>query len=213
MKTCQIATIGINPEWIQIGLFRYPTDLLVLVTTDTYHDEAIQVQKLIRGIDVRIEIINKPRNSQYIVACLKNIINSLYEEDYTILINVTSGLAVWQLLFYSTAIILRDKVSKFYIIDKEEKKPHELVLYKPLTKTEKKTILSIQPSGGTLSEITTTFRELVSLETEEIKGSKALLSRYLKKMEKEGLVITKGEGRRKRFSLTEQGMIVREILS
>lgn len=213
MKTCQIATIGRNPEWIQLGLFRYPTDLLVLVTTENYHDEALKVRELIKGIDVRIETINEPRNSYYIVSFLKNLINSLYQEEYSILINITSGLAIWQLLFYSTATILKDKVKKLYIIDKEEKKPKEMVLYKSLTGTEKRTILSIPTNGGTLSEITTAFRELILLETEETKGSKALLSRYLKKMVKDELVKTTGDGRNKRFSLTEQGKIIREIIS
>ena len=92
MKVCQIATVGRNPEWIQLGLFRFPTDLLILVTTEEYLPEAEKIKELVKGIEVRIETIKAPRNTREIVLFFKKLINTLYQENYTIYINVTSGL-------------------------------------------------------------------------------------------------------------------------
>ena len=114
MKVCQIATVGRNPEWIQLGLFRYPTNLLVLIVTEEYLEKAHEIIGLVKGIDTQIEIVKEPRNAQYVVNFFKTLITSLHEKQYEILINVTSGLVSWQLLFYGTATVLRDKIKSFY---------------------------------------------------------------------------------------------------
>ncbi len=209
MKTCQIATVGRNPEWIQLGLFRYPTTLLVLITTEDYMDQAKEITKLVKGIEVRIEVIEKPRNSYYIVEFLKNLINQLHAEEYELLMNVTSGLVSWQLLFYSTATILQEKIKTFYIIDKERKEPQEMVLYQKLPEPEEKVLLIIPEEGDSLKSITQKYKEL----QKEGKGSSGLLSRYLKRLTSEGFVTTRGSSKSKTFLLTEKGKLVKKALS
>lgn len=213
MNICQIATVGRNPEWIQIGLFRYPTNLLVLITTEEYLDKANEIVELVKGIDTQIKVIKEPRNPRYIVDFLKTLINTLYEQQYEILMNVTSGLVSWQLLFYSTATILKKKVKSFYIIDKERKDPLEMVLYKPLTSTEEKVLMALPEEGGSLKTIKNVFRESVLQETGAEKGSSGLISRYLKLLIEEGLVESVGNAKVKTFHLTDQGILVRSILS
>lgn len=213
MNICQIATVGRNPEWIQIGLFRYPTNLLVLVTTEEYLDKAKEIVELVKGIETQIEIIIEPRNAQYIVKFLKTLINTLYENQYDILMNVTSGLVSWQLLFYSTATILRKKVKSFFIIDKERKKPLEMVLYKPLTSTEERVLSVLSEEGDSLSKITLNYRNRVLKDTGEEKGSSGLISRYLKILTEEGLAESAGNSKSKKFRLTEKGILVKNILS
>ena len=214
MKICQIATVGRNPEWIQLGLFRYSTNLLVLVTTEEYIDKAEEAKALVKGIETRIEVLKESRDPRKIVEFLKRLINSLYDDDYKIYMNITSGLVSWQLLFYSTATILREKVSKFYLIDKERKEPLEMVLYKPLSKPEQKVILSMPDDEISLGDITESFRaKSLDPKTGQPKGTSGLLSRYLKVLTEEGLVETVGKNKQKTFRLTEQGFLVREILS
>ncbi|WP_455464533.1 hypothetical protein [Candidatus Hodarchaeum mangrovi] len=207
MSTCQIATVGRNPEWIQLGLFRYPTKLLVLITTENYLDKAGEIRELVKGIEVRIEIIKKPRDSNYIVEFLKNLINSLYEEKYDVLMNVTSGLASWQLLCYSTATILQDKVKKFFIIDKEQNEPLELVLYSPLTPTERKVLQIIPEEGASLRTLTDHYHKQFN------EGTAGLLSRYLKRLMEESLIKTHGSSKSKTFHLTEKGKLIQNVLS
>jgi hypothetical protein len=60
MNLCQIATVGRNPEWIQIGLFRYPTNLLILITTEENLDKAKEIVELVKRIKIQIEIIKEP---------------------------------------------------------------------------------------------------------------------------------------------------------
>jgi hypothetical protein len=213
MKVCQIATVGRNPEWIQLGLFRYPTNLLVLTVTEEYLEKAHEIIELVKGIDTQIEIVKEPRNAQYVVNFFKKLINSLYEKKYDILINVTSGLVSWQLLFYGTATVLRDKIKSFYIVDKERKEPLEMILYKPLTKTERDVLMVIPDEGGSLGKITQEFRKWRHSETGEEEGSSALLSRYLRILTEEGLVETTGRAKAKKFHLTEQGVLVKSILA
>jgi hypothetical protein len=213
MKVCQIATVGRNPEWIQIGLFRYPTNLLVLVTTKEYLEKAKEIEELVKGIETKIEIIKEPRNAQYIVKFLKTLINNLSENQYEIMINVTAGLVSWQLLFYSTATILRKKVKSFFIIDKERKEPLQMVLYHPLTSTEEKVLMIIPEEGGSLGKITQEFRDRTLKDTGEEKGSSGLISRYLKMLIEEELVESVGNAKSKTFRLTEKGKLVRNILS
>ncbi len=209
MKICQIATVGRNPEWIQLGLFRYPTSLLVLITTEDYLEQANEITELVKGIEVRIEIIEKPRDSYYIVDFLKNLINDLHSKEYELMLNVTSGLVSWQLLFYSTATILKEKIKSFYIIDKERKEPMEMVLYQKLSKTEERVLLLIPEEGVKLEAITTKYKEL----QEDKKGSSGLLSRYLKQLTAEGLVTSRGSTKNKLFLLTEKGKLVKNALS
>ncbi|MHA2329606.1 MAG: hypothetical protein ACXACR_13905, partial [Candidatus Hodarchaeales archaeon] len=112
-----------------------------------------------------------------------------------------------QLLFYSTATILHEKVSNFYIIDKEKKEPLEMVLYNPLTKTEKKVLQVLSDEGESLEEITNTYKK------QHNEGTSSLLSRYLKKLAEDRLVETKGSIKSKTFYLSEKGIIVKNILS
>jgi hypothetical protein len=209
MKICQIATVGRNPEWIQLGLFRYPTSLLVLITTQDYLEQANEITELVKGIEVRIEIIEKPRDSYYIVDFLKNLVNELHSKDYELMLNVTSGLVSWQLLFYSTATILKEKIKSFYIIDKERKEPMEMVLYQKLSKTEERVLLLIPEDGIKLEAITEKYKK----QQENKKGSSGLLSRYLKQLTAEGLVTSRGSTKNKLFLLTEKGKLVKNALS
>ena len=209
MKTCQIATVGRNPEWIQLGLFRYPTTLLVLITTEDYLDQANKITELVKGVEVRIKIIEKPRDSYYIVEFLKNLINELYAEEYELMMNVTSGLVSWQLLFYSTATILQEKIKTFYIIDKERKEPLEMVLYQKLPEPEEKVLSIIPEEGDSLKSITAKYKEL----QKDGKGSSGLLSRYLKRLTEEGLVTTQGSSKSKIFLLTKKGKFIKNALN
>jgi len=213
MKVCQIATVGRNPEWIQLGLFRYPTNLLVLIVTEEYLEKAQEIAEGIKGINSQIEIVKDPRNAQYLVNFLKTLINQLSKEEYQILINVTSGLVSWQLLFYGVATILRDKIHTFFIIDKERKEPLEMVLYKPLSKTEREVLMAVPDEGGTLSKITQMFRKVRQAEIGKEEGSSALISRYLKTLAEEGLVESQGRAKVKEFHLTNQGVLVKSILT
>ncbi len=210
---CQIATVGRNPEWIQIGLFRYPTKKLVLVTTEDYYDKAEDVKALAVGIDVEIEVIKKPRDPNYIVLFLKDLINRYYQK-FDIRLNVTSGLVSWQLLFYSAATVLEDRIRSFYIIDKEKKEPLEFLLYSPLTKTQKK-ILLLFPSDRKeldLESITKNYHPQRKVEEKEETGTKGLLSRYIKQLINEGLIEVSGPRKKKRFKLTEKGQMLQSLL-
>jgi hypothetical protein len=122
-------------------------------------------------------------------------------------------LVSWQLLFYGTATILRDKIKSFYIVDKERKEPLEMVLYKPLTKTEREVLIVVPEEGGSLGKITQEFRKRRKSETGEEEGSSALISRYLRILTEEGLVKTMGRAKAKEFHLTEQGILVKSILA
>jgi hypothetical protein len=181
--------------------------------TEEYLEKAHEIIELVKGIDTQIEIVKEPRNAQYVVNFFKKLINSLYEKKYDILINVTSGLVSWQLLFYGTATVLRDKIKSFYIVDKERKEPLEMILYKPLTKTERDVLMVIPDEGGSLGKITQEFRKWRHSETGEEEGSSALLSRYLRILTEEGLVETTGRAKAKKFHLTEQGVLVKSILA
>jgi len=209
---CQIATVGRNPEWIKIGLFRYPTKKLVLITTKDYYSKAEEVNDIAIGIDVEIKVIEKPRDSNYIVLFLKDLINH-YHKKYDIRLNVTSGLVSWQLLFYNTATILQDKLKSFYIIDKEEKEPLELLLYSPLTKTQKKILMIIPLEQTDLQTITNRY-QIVQKKAgkEEDQGTKGLLSRYIKQLINEGLVEFYGTGKNKKFGLSKKGQLLQLLL-
>lgn len=203
VKTAQIATLGFKADWIQRGLYKYPTDLLILITTLEFSEIADEVKKVNKEIPIEVKYATKPRDQFYMLNLFKDTVIEVVEHDFDVIINLTSGLTSWQLWFYFIATILAEKVKILYIIDKELEEPIELILLQSLAKTERKILNCIDPEGSTLRSIVEAYRQ----QHRSSKGSKGLISRYLRALASKGLVKLGTGTKERKYSLTTEGSI------
>lgn len=207
MKVCQIATIGENIEWIFKGLLLCQANKLILVSTNElrFKEKVKEIKK--RLLDSQFEVnpleieekIVEGHNILDFIKILKDTILENTIQGYSIEINATAGLTMWQILGYFTAMQLENVVHKFFIINKQ--KGEALILpLGTLSKTEQLIIDIIKNGSLSIEDIKKAYENLKSK-----KVSVALISKYLVKLKDRGLVSESKIERFKYFDLTSLG--------
>lgn len=208
-KVCQIAIIGENIEWVIKGILLFKANKLILISTDDlkFKDKINDLKK--RLLDKKFEtnpikieeIIIEGQDPLIFVNSLKECIFKNFEQGYSIEINATAGLRVWQILGYFISIQLKKMIQKFFIINKQK---GEALIFplEILNKTEQLILDLISGQTKNIEEIRHSY--------EKFKGKKVtagLISKYLTKLKEKKLINENKKERFKNFKLTTLGLI------
>ncbi len=203
-KNCQIVTIGENIEWVLRGIALEKVDKLYLIVTNEPEfikkgDEIIS-RIGIENLDIRMKVIDGT-NILNFITILKQTIYSNSIKGYSISINITSGLRIWQLYAYFISIQLNSIIKNIFIVNKQTK---QMITFPNLllTKAEQEIIDILGIEGNT-------SRDLIELYGKErkINVSRAFLSKYLSSLRRFGLIESSQNGKKKDFNLTLKGQI------
>lgn len=213
-KTCQIATIGENIEWIIRGIILFKANKLILISTENsiYLEKINELKKRLLDKQFEInpieieEIIIEGTDPLIFVNSLKECILKNVKQGYSIEINATAGLRVWQILSYFISIQLKKIIQKFFIINKQK---GEAIIFplEILNKTEQLILDIISNQSKKIEEIRQSYEEFKSK-----KVSVGLISKYLTKLKEKKLINENKKERFKKFELTTLGLIYKNSL-
>ncbi len=209
MKTCQIATVGENIEWILKGLLIFNANKLILISTSNpeFLKKIIDIKN--RLIDPEFEfkpleieeIIIESENPFEFIKILKKIILENGRKGFQIEVNSTAGLTIWQTLSYFIAIQLREFVRNYFIINKQKGDAFSLPLL-ILNKTEQTFLDLLGEKTLNIEDLKTEYENFKKKEV-----SVGLISKYLTKLKEKKLIQESKVERFKFFRLTELGRI------
>jgi len=207
MKTCQIATVGENIEWILKGLFLFRAQKLILISSSDpvfiskikdIKDKLIDPKFEVKPIEIENKLI-EGEDPLLFITQLKNTILENIDQGYHIDINVTAGPSIWQVFGYFVKIQLKNLIRNYFIINKRSGDP---IIFPSsiLSKTEQM-ILDIV--GSDKHSI-----EQIKLSYEMFKGKKissTLISKYLTKLKEKELIQEFNHHKLKNFELSVAG--------
>ena len=215
MKICQIATIGENVEWIIKGVISSKVDKLVLISTNEKRfldkindikDRLLDPNFEMNPIEISEEIIDIKDNLKFL-RVLKKVILESNKNGYSVEINATAGLRIWQLLGYFTAIQLSNSVKNFFIIDKQNGLNSNLPLVN-IGKTEGIILNILKDEMKNIEQIKKSYEIFKGKEV-----SYTLISKYLTKLKEKNLVNIQVKEKYKFFESSDLGKIYQNPLS
>ena len=209
MKVCQIALIGENIEWILKGILLYKTNKLILISTNNseFIEKANEIKRRLLDSDFEkspldIEhLVIKGEDPIEFSRMLKNTILQHHQKGFSIEINATAGLRVWQVLGYFIKLQLGDLIDLYFIINKRTGEP---IIFPPglLSKTEQLFLDIISEEKMSIEDINIKYSE-----SKDKKVSLGLISKYLGKLKEKNLILESKTKKKKYFELADLGKI------
>lgn len=150
----------------------------------------------------RYHLITPPdtRDHHELIRYFRGLISYISKNGENIFINTTSGLQVWKLALYQVALEQREKIEKFYLIIKKTGEMKNIRLYRELKDFEINVIQIVSEKPNvTIGELQEIYHERHG------KGNLSFISRTVKELVSEELIIGRNVGRVVKLKLTSDG--------
>lgn len=133
-------------------------------------------------------------------AFFRSLVDFVQSNDFKIIVNATSGLRIWLLALYQACQEKRDVIERFFIFEKASGTPVDIWLSRPLKNTEENLLTILGQNEMNVSEIAREYD--ANRKNEQVLP---IVSRYLKSLEKDGLLHVRKDGRLKFVKLSVAG--------
>jgi len=151
---------------------------------------------------LRYHLLTPPniRDHHELIRFFRELIAHISKNGEKISINTTSGLQVWKLALYQAALECRQDIKKFYLIKKDTGEIKNIRLYRQLKEFEKNVIYIISEKPNiTIGILADSYYKKYG------KGNLSFISRTVKNLIIEKLIVEKNVGRKVKLNLTSEG--------
>ncbi|MFW9994460.1 MAG: helix-turn-helix transcriptional regulator [Candidatus Odinarchaeota archaeon] len=221
MKTCQIAPYGGEARWQKLGLKKRPEVAWLILLANkpaegmkNYLEEAKIIlddmekeqEEFPEKQKIKFSLIDLSTISDdyhELLGCFHQLFAQVIMQDYAIQINASSGLPLWRIVLYQTALLFKECIASYFIFNKVTGEIIDTWSSSNLNDVDKAVLDILKETGRTsLTELRDKFRE------RENKGSLSYMVKIVSKLSEAGYIDEIKEGRMKMVSLSKSGKAI-----